>query len=132
MANDWGQGAVNNNVGWGQGANNNFGWGISQLTSYSGQTNISGKSENQILIELPNLFLDAETAYMNFKVNPEYTPSSMTYVILYNSSFYGDGTLYADGTNWMFEYPESGEYVVNLEITIDGNVYQFQSNTLTV
>lgn len=42
MENDWGQGAVNNNVGWGQAANNNFGWGKSHIISYSGQTNIDG------------------------------------------------------------------------------------------
>lgn len=42
MENDWGQGAVNNNVGWGQAANNNFGWGKSHILSYSGQTNIDG------------------------------------------------------------------------------------------
>jgi hypothetical protein len=39
---DWGQGAINNNVGWGQGAKNEIGWGNVQWTSYSGQTNIDG------------------------------------------------------------------------------------------
>lgn len=42
-ANGWGDGASNNNIGWGQGAvNNNIGWGNSQLTSWSGATDIDG------------------------------------------------------------------------------------------
>ena len=41
-ANGWGDGSVNNNIGWGQGANNNIGWGNSQLTSWSGSTDIDG------------------------------------------------------------------------------------------
>jgi hypothetical protein len=39
---DWGQGALNNNIGWGKGADNNISWGISQKLSYSGDTNITG------------------------------------------------------------------------------------------
>jgi hypothetical protein len=44
MANEngWGDGSVNNNIGWGQSANNNIGWGNSQLTSWSGSTDIDG------------------------------------------------------------------------------------------
>ncbi len=132
MENDWGQGAVNNKVGWGQAALNDIAWGISQFISPSGQTNISGKSENQILIELPYLFLESDTAYMSFRLNPEYIPSLMRYTIYYNNSFYADGRLYEDGTAWMFEYPERGEYYVDLEIIIDGNTYPFTSNTLKV
>ena len=42
-SNGWGDGSVNNNIGWGQGAvNNNIGWGNSQLTSWSGATDIDG------------------------------------------------------------------------------------------
>ena len=41
-ANGWGDGSVNNNIGWGQGANNNIGWGNSQLTSWNGSTDIDG------------------------------------------------------------------------------------------
>ena len=45
MANEngWGDGSVNNNIGWGQGAvNNNISWGKSQITSWSGATDIDG------------------------------------------------------------------------------------------
>jgi hypothetical protein len=41
-SNGWGDGSVNNNIGWGQGANNNISWGKSQITSYSGATDIDG------------------------------------------------------------------------------------------
>ena len=44
MANEngWGDGSVNNNIGWGQGANNAIGWGKSQIISWSGATDIDG------------------------------------------------------------------------------------------
>jgi hypothetical protein len=45
MANEngWGDGSVNNSIGWGKGAiNNSIGWGSSQLTSWSGATDIDG------------------------------------------------------------------------------------------
>lgn len=45
MANEngWGDGSVNNSIGWGKGAiNNSIGWGYSQLTSWSGATDIDG------------------------------------------------------------------------------------------
>lgn len=41
-ANGWGDGSVNNNIGWGQGANNTIGWGKSHLDSWSGATDIDG------------------------------------------------------------------------------------------
>lgn len=41
-ANGWGDGSVNNNIGWGQGANNTIGWGKSHLSSWSGLTDIDG------------------------------------------------------------------------------------------
>jgi hypothetical protein len=41
-SNGWGDGAANNNVGWGQGANNAIGWGSSHATSWAGLTDIVG------------------------------------------------------------------------------------------
>jgi len=41
-ANGWGDGASNNNIGWGQGANNAIGWGDIHADSWSGLTDISG------------------------------------------------------------------------------------------
>lgn len=131
MENDWGK-AFNTEINWGTSPQTAKPWGNVVLSSPSGVTNITGKDENQILIELPYLFLESDTGYMSFRLNPEYTPSSMRYTIYYNNSFYADGTLYEDGTAWMFEYPDRGEYYVDLEIIIDGNTYPFTSNTLTV
>lgn len=44
MANEngWGDGSVNNAIGWGQGANNAISWGKSHLDSWSGATDIDG------------------------------------------------------------------------------------------
>ena len=39
---EWGQGAVNNNIGWGQGAINNIGWGSIYSVSWNGETSIIG------------------------------------------------------------------------------------------
>ncbi len=41
-SNGWGDGSVNNNIGWGQGANNTIGWGKSQIDSWAGATDIDG------------------------------------------------------------------------------------------
>jgi hypothetical protein len=41
-SNEWGDGAGNNAIGWGQGANNNIGWGDSHAKSWSGLTDIVG------------------------------------------------------------------------------------------
>ena len=39
---DWGKGAQNNNIGWGQGFDNTINWGAVYAVSYSGLTNITG------------------------------------------------------------------------------------------
>jgi hypothetical protein len=41
-ANGWGDGASNNNIGWGQGANNAIGWGDIHADSWAGLTDIVG------------------------------------------------------------------------------------------
>ena len=41
-SNGWGDGAANNQIGWGQGANNNIGWGDSHAKSWAGATDIVG------------------------------------------------------------------------------------------
>ena len=41
-SNGWGDGSVNNNIGWGQAANNTIGWGKSQIDSWAGATDIDG------------------------------------------------------------------------------------------
>lgn len=39
----WGQGHINNAIGWGQGYDAIIGWGSIYTTSNSGQTNITGE-----------------------------------------------------------------------------------------
>jgi len=41
-ANGWGDGASNNNIGWGKGADNAIGWGAIHADSYAGLTDIVG------------------------------------------------------------------------------------------
>jgi hypothetical protein len=41
-ANGWGDGASNNNIGWGKGADNAIGWGDIHADSYAGLTDIVG------------------------------------------------------------------------------------------
>jgi len=41
-SNGWGDGAANNEIGWGQGANNAIGWGDIHADSWAGATDISG------------------------------------------------------------------------------------------
>ena len=135
MANDWGQGAVNNNVGWGQAAVNNIAWGISHILSYSGQTNISGKSENKILTELPYLYMDSSgflpTMFLSFRLADGIESRDI------NIDFYIDGSLsfnipVSSGITQLWEFPPNGEYYVVLNVNLNADIYTFQSNTLTV
>jgi hypothetical protein len=41
-SNGWGDGASNNNIGWGQGANNALGWGDIHADSWAGATDVVG------------------------------------------------------------------------------------------
>ena len=50
---DWGQGANQNSIGWGQSALNTINWGYSQFISWSGLTDITG-----ISVKLANDFED--------------------------------------------------------------------------
>lgn len=129
---DWGKGAINNNVYWGQAANNNIGWGNVQLTSWSGDTNISGIEEESILQVLPELYLEDINEYLYFRLKPEITPSLMYYILNWDNNFYADGTLMQDGVNWVMEYPESGNYQIELSIIVDGVTYRFTSNILVI
>jgi len=45
-SNGWGDGSENNSIGWGKAASNAISWGKSQLSSWSGLTNISGASSS--------------------------------------------------------------------------------------
>jgi hypothetical protein len=57
---DWGQGALNNNIGWGQGADNNIGWGSIYNISYSGDVIISG-----LINQIENIISSFKTRVSN-------------------------------------------------------------------
>lgn len=74
MANSsgWGDGAANNNVGWGQGANNAIGWGSSHATSWAGATDIVGTTS--LLLDT---YSSAAAAYSLRKLRTAYTGSAI-------------------------------------------------------
>jgi hypothetical protein len=73
-ANGWGDGASNNNIGWGQGANNAIGWGDIHADSYAGATDIVG-------VQAPSLLLDTYTgaavAYSLRKLRTDYSGNAI-------------------------------------------------------
>ena len=73
-ANGWGDGASNNNIGWGQGSNNAIGWGSVYSVSSAGATDIIG-------VVAPSLLLDtysgAAVAYSLRKLRSAYTGNAI-------------------------------------------------------
>jgi len=130
---DWGKGSINNNVGWGQGANNNISWGNVQLTSWSGDTNISGKEDVQILSELPFIFVDNhlgyEALFLKFQTAEGIRPMDMNFDVYFEGNFLGN-ILVNNGTNEIFPMFRSGSYYGILNVVVDMVTYSFQSNTL--
>ena len=57
---DWGKGAINNNIGWGQGFNNEINWGSIYALSYTGDTSIS-----QVVNNLETIVSDFKTRVSN-------------------------------------------------------------------
>jgi hypothetical protein len=140
---------MGNEIGWGQPYNVETGYGMAAvngadsgygtvvINSYSGETNISSiDADNEVkgtLIDLPLLYVDGDNMYVYFRLNPEITPASMSYILYYADSFYADGPLYFDGIQWVAEFPDTGDYYLELTIVIDSeNTSVFTSNTLTV
>jgi len=140
---------MGNEIGWGQPYNVETGYGMAAvngaesgygtvvINSYSGETNISSRDadneEKGILTELPLLYTDGDNMYVYFTLNPTVTPASMSFMLYYADSFYADGPLYDDGIQWVAEFPDRGDYYLELTIVIDSeNTSVFTSNTLTV
>ena len=159
-----------NEIGWGAAYDPETGYGMAAVTgaeigygtvvinSYSGETNISSRDEDNkpagdtnissrdkdnkpagkpaILAELPVLTLDTSadpTIYLYFLLSPGVSPVSMTGTLYWKDRFYAENIFYSDGLQWMAEFPEIGLWYVDLEIVIDSTTtYNFISNTLTV
>ena len=73
-ANGWGDGASNNNIGWGKGADNAIGWGDIHADSYAGLTDIVGAPS---FVGLLDTYSGASTAYSLRQLSSTYTGSAI-------------------------------------------------------
>jgi hypothetical protein len=73
-ANGWGDGASNNNIGWGKGADNAIGWGDIHADSYAGLTDIVGTPAFTGLLDT---YSGAAVAYSLRQLSSTYTGSAI-------------------------------------------------------
>jgi hypothetical protein len=73
-ANGWGDGASNNNIGWGQGANNTIGWGDIHADSWAGATDIVGVQAASLLLDT---YTGAAVAYSLRKLRTDYSGNAI-------------------------------------------------------
>jgi hypothetical protein len=66
---DWGEGVINNNIGWGKGFNNNIGWGAVYAVSYAGQTVISQVLNVQSIVDAFKLRVAADSGAFEAEAN---------------------------------------------------------------
>ena len=141
---------MGNEIGWGKAFDADNGWGTAPqsgaeigygavvLNSYAGDTIIAGKDSDSgvsILLSEPVISMDRPgvNMYVDFLVNPEVTVYEMTYSIYVNDTFDADGTFTVDGLNWIYEYPASGDWYLELKIWVDSvTYYTYISNILTI
>jgi len=74
-ANGWGDGASNNNIGWGKGADNAIGWGSVYSVSSAGSTDIVGVAPSTPL--LLDTYAGATVAYSLRKLRTDYSGSAI-------------------------------------------------------
>lgn len=141
-----------NDIGWGTAYDADSGWGMAVVTgaemgygsividSYAGDTLIAGPSDSDkggLFAEYPLLYIDSAalipTGYVYFLLAEGVTPSSMSMKIYYNGDLYGENALLTDGINFAFEWPEPGDYYVEVTVNIDSETLEVgTSNILTV
>jgi hypothetical protein len=148
MANEIGWGTpYDAESGYGMAAVNGaeIGYGTVVINSYSGETNISSQdADNEptdgekvtILDQEPLIYMDSvggfiPTMYLSFRLADGVEASEITI------DFYVDGSLsfnmpVSSGITQIWEFPPNGEYYGVLNVNVDGEVYTFTSNTLTV
>ena len=73
-ANGWGDGASNNNIGWGKGADNAIGWGDSHADSWAGLTDIVGTQTAALLLDT---YPSAAVAYSLRKLRTDYSGNAI-------------------------------------------------------
>jgi len=77
MANDigWGAGASNNDIGWGTGFDNEIGWGVVQLNSWSGETEVAFDIK-------PKFDTDAQTFMTSASITDETQQTAINSLVL--------------------------------------------------
>jgi hypothetical protein len=94
-SNGWGDGSVNNNIGWGQAPNNNISWGKSQITSWSGATDIDG-GNTPVNTVAP--VISGSTSLGSVLTTTNGTWTSLT-TLTYTYQWYRGATLITSATN---------------------------------
>jgi len=146
---------MGNEIGWGQPYDYESGYGMAAITgaesgygnviitSYSGETNISSEDsdnieiprEPMILADVPLIYVDIidkdSMMFLSFILADGVEPMDMVAELFYNGESYTALPVFS-GINDLVLSPASGEYYLNLMITIDGEMYTFQSNILTI
>jgi hypothetical protein len=94
-SNGWGDGSVNNNIGWGQAPNNNISWGKSQITSWSGATDIDGGNAP---VNTVAPVISGSTSLGSVLTTTNGTWTSLT-TLTYTYQWYRGATLITSATN---------------------------------
>jgi hypothetical protein len=94
-SNGWGDGSVNNNIGWGQAPNNNISWGKSQITSWSGATDIDGGNAP---VNTVAPVISGSTSLGSVLTTTNGTWTSLT-ALTYTYQWYRGATLITSATN---------------------------------
>jgi hypothetical protein len=76
-ANGWGDGASNNDIGWGQGADNTIGWGSVYSVSSAGATDIIGVAPVPPFTGLLDTYSGAAVAYSLRQLSSTYTGNAI-------------------------------------------------------
>jgi hypothetical protein len=66
---DWGEGVINNNIGWGKGFDNNISWGAVYAVSYAGQTVLSQVLNVQSIVDAFKLRVAANLGTFEAEAN---------------------------------------------------------------
>ena len=130
-ANGWGDGASNNNIGWGKGADNAIGWGDIHADSYAGLTDIVGTASfsntKSILLDGIDDFVDcSDNDNLSFGDSVSDSPFSISAWIKF------DNTGSRQGIVAKFNAPNYFEYTFFLESdnTLKGYLFDVPSTNI--
>ena len=66
---EWGEGVINNNIGWGKGFDNNIGWGAVYAVSYAGETVLSQVLNVQSIVDAFKIRVAADSGTFEAEAN---------------------------------------------------------------